>query len=271
MREGFYIIDCHCHLFPDKIAWKASKATGDFYHEIPTNEGSLSDLLLHSGMAGIDRIIVQSVATTPRQVSSINRFIADTVEKEKGKLIGFGSLHPESDDIERDVDELISLGLRGVKLHPDIQNFKSDDYRCLKIYELCEKRHLPVLMHCGDKRYDNSNPNRIVPILDTYDNLIMIGAHFGGWSIWEEAYRELKGRKNFYVDCSSSLQYISAESAVRLIYEYGPDKVLFGTDFPLHAPEREVEMFFSLGLDESTKKAILSENAKKLFGIDLRK
>ena len=82
-------------------------------------------------------MLVQSVATTEKQVSSINHFIADEVNKYPDKFIGFGTLHPNSSDLEADVKELVALGLKGVKLHPDIQNFKIDDYRCLKIYELC--------------------------------------------------------------------------------------------------------------------------------------
>ena len=46
------------------------------------------------------------------------------------------------------MDEIISLGLKGVKLHPDMQQFKIDDYRMLKIYELCEGK-LPILIHTG--------------------------------------------------------------------------------------------------------------------------
>ena len=102
--------------------------------------------------------------------SSINHFIRDEVEKYPDKFIGFGTLHPNSDDLERDVKELISLGLLGVKLHHDIQNFKIDDYRCLKIYELCESENIPILMHTGDYRFDYSNPNRLMPILDIYKN-----------------------------------------------------------------------------------------------------
>ena len=77
-------------------------------------------------------------------------------------------MHPDSTDIVGDIEHLQELGLRGVKLHPDIQGFKLDDYRCLKIYELCEKKGLPVLLHTGDFRYDFSNPNRVKPILETY-------------------------------------------------------------------------------------------------------
>ena len=40
-------------------------------------------------------------------------------------------------------------------------------------------------MHTGDYRYDNSNPNRVLPVLKAYPKLTLIGAHFGGWSVWE--------------------------------------------------------------------------------------
>ena len=102
-----------------------------------------------------------------------------------------GTLHPDSENIKADIEEIVNLGLKGVKLHPDIQKFKIDDYRMLKIYELCESNGLPILMHTGDNRYDYSNPNRLIPVLDIYKDLTVIGAHMGGWSIWEDAYKTL--------------------------------------------------------------------------------
>ena len=111
------------------------------------------------------------------------------MKKHPGRFIGVGTLHPDSADIKGDIEHLVSLGLKGVKLHPDIQGFKIDDYRCLKIYELCEENRLPILMHTGDSRYDYSNPNRLLPVLKIYTELTVIGAHFGGWSIWETASR----------------------------------------------------------------------------------
>ena len=140
------IIDAHCHIYPDKIAEKASLATGRFYGIGINYDGKVSTLLDVGKKAGIDKFIVQSVATTPKQVASINRFIHDTVESNKGTMFGLGTLHPESCDIRGDVEYLIELGLGGVKLHPDIQGFKLDDYRCLKIYEICEEKGLPLLL-----------------------------------------------------------------------------------------------------------------------------
>ena len=135
------------------------------------------------------------------------------------------------------------------------------------MFELCEGR-LPVLIHTGDKRFDFSNPNRLKPILETYDHLTIIGAHFGGWSIWEEAAEELFGYKNLMVDCSSSLYALSNETAVKLIRLYGANRVLFGTDYPMWEPGEEVRRFMALDLTEEERQLILHENAEKLFGIE---
>lgn len=264
--NNYKIIDAHCHIYPDKIAQKASDSTGAFY-DIPMHmDGKTSTLLAYGVAAGIDHFIVQSVATTPKQVSSINRFIASSVAESCGRFTGLGTLHPDSENIEADVNEIIELGLKGVKLHPDIQRFKLDDCRMHKVYELCEGR-LPLLVHTGDSRYDYSNPNRIIPILDIYKNLTFIGAHFGGWSIWEEATEQLKGYENFYVDCSSSLYAITPEKAKELIAAYGANRVLFGTDYPMWDPEEEVERFLKIDLTEKERQDILYNNAARLFNI----
>lgn len=267
MVNGIYTIDAHCHIYPEKIAAKAVAGTDNFYGESSVGKGTVADLTERGAAAGIDHFIVQSVATTPRQVASINNFIAAEVSKNPEKLTGLGTLHPESEDIKGDVEQILSLGLKGVKLHPDIQAFKIDDFRCLKIYELCEENGLPVLMHTGDNRYDYSNPNRLLPILKIYKKLTVIGAHLGGWSIWDEACEAYREFDNFYVDCSSSFNYLEKQDAKRIIRAYGAHKVLFGTDYPMWPPEAELEYFLSLGLDESEITSILNINAKKLFGV----
>ena len=262
--KKYRIIDSHCHIYPDKIAQKASDATGHFYDLPASLDGKISTLLEHGERAGIEHFVVQSVATTPHQVSSINRFIAEAVAQSGGRFTGLGTLHPDSEDMAADVDEIIALGLKGVKLHPDIQKVQLDDPRMHKMYELCEGR-LPMLIHTGDSRYDNSNPNRMIPILEKYPNLTVIGAHFGGWSVWEEATEKLCGYKNFLVDCSSSLYAITPEKAKELILIYGVHRVLFGTDYPLWTPEIEIERFMKIDLSDEQREDILYNNAAKLF------
>jgi len=261
----YKVLDAHCHIYPDKIAQKASDATGNFYGMPSKMDGTVGTLLEEGKKAGISHFLVQSVATTPHQVSSINRFISESVEKSNGLMTGFGTMHPESEDPEGDINELISLGLKGIKLHPDIQGFKIDDFRMLKIYELCEKNNLPVLMHCGDDRYDNSNPNRLKPILDIYTDLTVIGAHFGGYSVWDDAAENLSGYKNFYVDTSSTLFKVDVRRARELIDIFGVEKTLFGTDYPLWTVSEELERFLKINLTESELRKILWENAAGLL------
>ncbi len=265
MVNGFKVIDAHCHIYPEKIAEKAVAGTDRFYDTVAKCKGTFSDLFYEGDKAGVDRFIVQSVATTPKQVKSINEFIAAEVKEKPERLTGLGTLHPESEDIAGDVKHIIELGLHGVKLHPDIQRFKIDDYRCLRIYELCEREGLPILMHTGDSRYDYSNPNRLVPVMKIYTDLTVIGAHFGGWSIWEQASRELCELKNLYVDCSSSFYYIDLETGEDIIKRYGTDRVMFGTDYPMWNPKEELETFFKLNLTDAQRRDILYNNAEKVY------
>lgn len=265
MVGAYRVFDAHCHVFPDKIADAAVAGTDHFYGVTSFHDGRTATLLDSRKESGVDRCLIHSVATTPRQVRSINEFIAATVRESGGAFVGFGALHPDSADQAEDVRHLIELGLRGVKLHPDIQGFKIDDYRCLKIYELCEREGLPILMHTGDSRYDYSNPNRLLPVLEIYTGLTVIGAHLGGYSIWEEACERLAGTPNLFVDCSSSLPWLKPEDAVRIIRAYGADRVLFGSDYPMWSPKKELESFLALGLTEEENRAILWDNAEKLL------
>ncbi len=265
IQNKYTVIDAHCHIYPEKIAAKAVAGTDRFYGTVAAGTGTVQNLLQMGQAAGVDRFVVHSVATTPKQVESINEFIAASVNDSEGKLIGLGTLHPDCPDMAAEVHRIVRLGLRGVKLHPDIQNFKIDDYRNLKIYELCEQEGLPILMHTGDDRYDNSNPNRLLPILQIYTGLTVIGAHLGGYTVWEEAVEKLAGIPNLYVDCSSCSWKINKEDACRYIRAYGTDRVLFGSDYPMWDVKDELAFLQDLDLTDEELRGILSKNAEKVF------
>ena len=263
----YFAIDAHCHIYPEKIASLAVNHTDGFYDVKSFNKGTIVDLMEVNDKAGIDKSIVQSVATTPKQVRSINKFIHDSVETYKDKFIGLGTIHPRSEDIKGDIENLIELGLKGIKIHPDIQDFKVDDYGYVKAYEICQDKGIPVLMHTGDSRFDNSNPNRLLPILKDFDKLTVIGAHFGGWSIWEDACNHYKDVKNFYVDTSSSFFYISLDTVKKIIDTYGIDKIMFATDYPMWNVNDEIEKLLQLNLSEEDYKKIFSLNAIKAYNL----
>ncbi len=263
----FPIIDSHCHIYPDKIAERAVEGIGKFYDLPMCYDGRYSTLTEEGAKNGVKHYVIFSVATTPHQVHSINTFIADTVRNSNGLMTGLGTLHPDSEDIEGDIAEIISLGLKGVKMHPDFQKFQIDDKKCYKIYEMCQGK-MPVLLHTGDSRYDYSNPDRMKKVLEAFPDLTVIGAHFGGWSCWKEAAETLNPYKNFYVDCSSSFNWLTAVESREIVRLYGADRVLFATDFPMWNYENECERFALMNLTDEESRLILYRNALDLFSID---
>ncbi len=263
----YTIIDAHCHVYPDAIAEKAARATDAFYGVIGKHNGTLSELMAANERAGVCHSLICSVATTAHQVHSANKFIAGIVEKDPVHFSGFGTLYPDCPDVEADLDEAIAFGLKGIKIHPDIQKFAIDDPLCREICWLCEKKGMPMLFHTGDPRYNYSNPQQLLPILRDYPDLVVIGAHFGGYQNWDEAVQQLYGHPNFYVDCSSALFALSPMKARELIDGFGVDHVFFGTDYPMWDPKKEVEKFMALELTEEERQLILAGNAQRVLKV----
>ena len=264
---GKGIINAHCHIYPEKIAAKAVASICDFYGLNVNTSGTAAGLVKDCEKHGVTHYLVHSVATTPEQVSSINNFISREASSSRGKFIGFGTLHPDSDDPERDIEELISLGLRGVKLHPDFQGYSADGPKASRLGEVISGKGLPVLIHCGDTRYELSNPPQMKVFLDRFPEIPVIGAHFGGWQHWDEAMEYLAGRENFYVDTSSCLSFMTPEYAEKLIRSFGVENVLFGTDYPMWECGDELELFAKVRLTEQERGMILFDNAAKLLGV----
>ena len=123
------IIDAHAHIYPEKIAEKATLAIGSFYDikmEMP--DGTAKRLIEDGKKANISRYLVHSVATTAHQVRSINEFIKKELD-EHPEFIGFITLHQDltEEEVNNEVIWALDNGFKGVKLHPDFQKFYIDD------------------------------------------------------------------------------------------------------------------------------------------------
>ena len=269
MKNNYKIFDSHCHIYPDKIAARAVQSISEFYDGMPVlDDGTLSGLLKSAEISGVDRFVVHSVASEPGRVTAINRFIGDAVSSLHGRIIGLGAMHPDSQDLDGDILLIKSLGLRGVKMHADIQRIAIDDPRCMKIYERLEHEKLPVLLHAGDYRFKLSNPENMLPVLKTFKNLTVIGAHYGGWSMWEEATKKLAHFENFYVDTSSTLGFAGFEFVKTLLPKFDPSRILFGTDYPTWDAVQEIEALCALKLSKQALQGILYNNCAKLYGVE---
>ena len=118
------VIDVHAHIYPDNIAEKAAMNIGYFYDKHMTNpNGSVKRLLEIGDRAGVDKFVVHSAATTPHQVKSINNFIKASVLAHPDRFVGLCTIHPGMEDPIAELERAESLGLKGIKLHPDFQKF----------------------------------------------------------------------------------------------------------------------------------------------------
>lgn len=270
------IIDAHAHIYPDKIAERAVAAIDEFYSKSNVHisgKGTLADLLERGKAAGVERFLVQSVATVPAQVEAINSFISASVREHPAELIGFGAMHPDYPNISAEIERIISLGLRGIKLHGDFQEFALDDERAFPIYEAAEGR-LPILFHNGDMRSDRTSPERLLRVAKRFPRLTIIGAHLAGWSMWEKSarlfheYLEENPESPIFADCSSSLYAMFPEQAAALIREFGVNRVMWGTDYPMWDAKEELARFAKLPLTDIEKERVLGGNAMRLLGED---
>lgn len=254
------ITDCHTHIYPEKIALKASGSIGQFYDIDMKYVGSCDKLIEVGAAAGITDYWVYSVATSPAQVRSINRFVAEQCALHP-EFVGFGTLHPDVENVAEEVDYIISLGLHGVKFHPDFQKFHIDEERALPMYECLEGR-LPIIVHTGDYRYTYSEPARMANVLRRFPKLDCVAAHFGGWSVWEQAYDYLYDTQCM-VDTSSTFGFMKDDdAAARLIERWGTDRLLFGSDYPMWNSADELRKLRTFITDEEKLEDVLWRNAQ---------
>jgi len=267
MPKPLTIIDIHAHVYPDKIAEKATRSVGDFYNVQMSGDGSVAGYLHQQETTQISYSIIQSVALKPENVTTINNFIAEQAASHPS-LIGFATMHPDFPDIEAEVERAIALGLKGFKIHPDSQLVDADDPRLMRLYAAIAGR-LPLTIHAGDYRYDYSHPRRIREILHAFPELQLNAAHFGGWSVYDLAVEYLE-QERCYMDVSSAQMWLGSRRSRELIEIYGPERILFGSDFPMAIPAAELERLFANQLDERSLELILCRNAEAFLGQDLR-
>lgn len=263
------IIDAHAHIYPDKIAAKAVQAVGDFYITSMYGEGTPDHLLQSHANCGVTHAIVHSVATTAKSVATINTFLAEQGQKHP-EFIAFGTMHPDLEDKEAEVERAIGMGLHGFKLHPDTQKVNMDDPRLMEFYELIAGR-VPLTVHTGDYRYGYSSPERLVKVLKAFPDLVVDAAHLAGWSIYDVGYdvlhESLASCDNVYVDASSAFAFVGRRHMRELIRMWGADHVMYGSDYPMWDPAAELENMMHCNLTDDELELVLWRNAERFTGV----
>ncbi len=257
------IIDFHTHVYPDAIAPKAAESIRQFYSLGNRAMNGTVEMLLEKGAAaGTTQYVILPVAMRPDRTRHINDFILETLAKEP-RFLGFGTVHAGMENLTEEVDYIRQKGLRGLKMHPDSQVFAIDDDRLLPVYEQIQGE-LPVLLHMGDTRFDYSHPARLRRLLELFPRLQVIAAHFGGYTMYEEAYTQLRD-KNCFFDVSSSLMFMEPGVAESYINRYGAERFVYGSDYPMWDPETEMERFLRLKLTDDQKEQIFHKTAESIL------
>ncbi len=264
------VIDFHTHIFPDALAPRARKSLMDntvhFGHPYTAlTEMTKDSLLGHMNEWGVDISVIQPVVTKPSQTVTTNNWAA---QAQDDRIIAFGGIHPATDDYKRDIDLVASLGLKGIKLHPEYQQYTPDEERMLRIYDYAFSKGLIILHHAG---FDpgmpepfHSDPERFAKMLDKISGGVFVLAHLGSQQMWDDVEKYLVG-KDVYFDTSMGFECFPHEQFLRIVKNHGVDKILFGSDSPWSNASRELEILRSLPIAESEKQQIIHGNAERLL------
>lgn len=262
------LIDFHTHAYADNIAERAVSHLCEVAQIDCFTDGTEADLRVKLKEWKVDYGVLLPVATKPTQQFTINNWAAE-INNAGGNLIAFGTVHPAADDVCNELERIKSLGLKGVKLHPDYQNTFLFEEKMRFVFKKCEELKLPVIIHMG---YDpvspvirRAMPSHLAEICGKYPALKFIGAHLGGMMAWEEVEHYVAGLSNIWLDTSYTSGFIDKELMYKIIKKHGAERVLFGSDCPWHTSALEAEAINELPLSSREKDMIFYENAMEIL------
>ncbi len=256
-------IDIHTHAWPDRVAPRALADSIDFLQNY--GDGKVSSLERSMAQAGVDRCGCLGVANTPDQVEKANRFVGAL---DRNRFIGFGSVHADLAAAEN-VASLRRHGLVAAKIHPLFQGYGLDHPGLHETLALMEG-HFAVIIHVGAGKDPETNsgctPALLAMLAARFPRLEIIACHFGGYHLIEEAREQVIGLP-VYIDTSwpPTVGAVGGDTLRELIAAHGPDRVLFGSDWPMASQAAELAAIRSLGLSADDEHAILGGNAERLF------
>jgi predicted TIM-barrel fold metal-dependent hydrolase len=259
------VIDFHTHAFPDDLAARAIAHLEKEGNVKACLNGTVGDLLRSMDRAGIEKSVICSIATRPRQFNSILEW-SKSIRSDR--LIPLPSIHPLSENPAGELRIIAGEGFPGIKMHPYYQDFALDAEEMAPIYEALIDNNLMVVMHTGFDiafpRIPLCDPARIIKVLHDFPGLKMITTHLGAWDHWDEARRLLIGRP-VYMELSYALDFLDADTARQMIISHPPAYLLFGSDSPWSDQENTLRLLRRLELDPVLFQNIVRDNGKRLL------
>ena len=206
-----------------------------------------------------------------------NAFAAKYAAASPERLLPYGGVHPRfTKDPEGQVEELLSLGIRCLKIHPPHQMFPANAHTLGlealgRIYRRCEERGLPVMVHTGTSIFPGARckygrPMELDDVAIDFPDLTIIMAH-GGRPLWmDEAFFIMRRHAHVHLELSGIPPTKVLDYFPRLS-EIG-DRVVWGTDWPSPGVQdlrKNLDMFLDLPLSEELKRRITRQTPLSLF------
>ncbi len=289
------IIDSHIHTYRTaEEGRRAQQGTGRSGHAGAADE--YLELLAESGIEAAVMVNMTPVAemrdalvsrghtdeeASDKAIARLRRRNVWTCElaQEHPRLIPYISVDPSmgEEGVVAELTARLAQGARGIKLHPANQRYAPGDRRLWPLYEEAQRLELPVISHCGlsfDKKLPQyASPTAFREVLEQFPGLTVVLAHLG-YGFLEESFEMAERFPNLLFDCSYAVEgsldppTISDEDVAAMFRRVGVDRVLFGSDWPWGHPLRDADRIRRLPLTEEEKQLILSDNARRVLGID---
>ena len=278
------IIDVHTHIFPSDIRHNREKffpsesAFKLLYQSPKARLIGGRELISTMDENRVDKAVVFGFPWTDIELSKThNDYILEAVLKYPDRFIGLGCFDPASPGSAAEAERCLAGGLSGIG---ELAFYRSGiDDAALEQVEpimgLCAERSLPVLIHTNEPvghDYHGKTPislSQIYGLIKRFaDNKIVLAHWGGGLFFYTLMKKEVKeSLKNVYFDTAAS-PYLYDPAVYQVAINFaGIDKILFGSDFPLLAPEKYFSEMQQAGLAQHQMDAICGLNAKHLFNL----
>ena len=156
--------------------------------------------------------------------------------------------------------------VHGLKIHPSLERVKVSDPAWTPFFEVAEKRRFPVIVHCG-RWQEMASWKFCLEVGERHPEAQVIVAHMGGDipTLQQDCARELASRDlpNVFLGTESIREYYSMRMALDLL---GPNRILFGSDYPLGWPSAYLQVFEGTKPNEEERRRVLGENLIELIG-----
>ena len=247
------IIDFHCHLGKGK-----------------RKSLEPQDLINKMDSCGIDKAVVCPVEEGITVYNEEgNKYILEAINKFPDRLVGFLAVNPWYGDKSWEMAErYLGKGLKGIKMHPNLQGFMVNDEIIYPLMEIARDYHVPVYTHCGTPIY--SLPYQILDLAGQFPEVPIVMGHMGyNYEYMEDSIRVAEMAPNLFLESSLTASSNALfDNFFNMIIDYDAGKLLFGSDTPESDMIIELEKLRSLDISKEDMNRILGENAKQLLEED---